>query len=36
MVALLMRFLDEERGLTTEDRVEAKMPYRSACCEEGS
>jgi hypothetical protein len=31
MVVLLMRFLDEEGGLTTEGKVEAKMPYRSAC-----
>lgn len=30
MVVLRMRFLDEEGGLTTEDTMEAKMPYRSA------
>lgn len=36
MVVLLMRFLDEEGGLTTEGKVEAEMPYRSACRGEGS
>lgn len=35
MVVLLMRFLDEEGGLTTEGRMEAEMPYRSACRGEG-
>ena len=35
MVVLLMRFLDEEGGLTTEGKMEAEMPYRSACRGEG-
>ncbi|KAK4073435.1 uncharacterized protein Triagg1_5261 [Trichoderma aggressivum f. europaeum] len=35
MVVLLMRFLDEEGGLTTEGKMEAEMPCRSACRGEG-